>query len=249
MRIRTFALIALLALPTASSAQRIRLPRGGRGATPQPAPLPPEAGPVSRALAYKRSRWSAEGYTLITSLQLPSVGGGVTRYTTPGAGTRADYRYTERWSATVDLTASLPGTPTTAETAEVGTRFSPLPWDRDLRPFFDVRVAYVHAYDAFSTQTAASIVAGAPGRQFVEGTRYSRGLGSVGGLGLEYSLTPSFALTTEFSALRSRMSTYRSAGPAIIPSGSNFWMTSFRYTLGLKFNPVRALHATQKPAS
>jgi hypothetical protein len=186
---------------------------------------------------------------LISSFQLPADGGGSTRYTTPGAGTRADYRYTERWSATVDVTASLPGAPTTAETAEVGTRFSPLAWDRELRPFFDVRAAYMRMYDAFSAQTAASVVAGAPSQQFVEGTRYSRGLGGLGGLGLEYSLTRSFALTTELSALRSRMTTYRSAGPAIIPSGSNFWMTSFRYTLGLKFNPVRALHATQKPAS
>src|SRR5437868_6025804 len=181
MRSRALVVIALLALSSEMTAQRARPPRTGRGTTPPPAALPPEAGPVSRALAYKRSRWSAEAYSLITSFQLPAVGGGVSRYLTPGAGTRADYRYTEHWSATADITASLPGAPTTAETAEVGTRFSPLPWDRELRPFLDIRAAYMRMYDAFSTQTVGSIVAGAPSQQFVEGTRYSRGMGSVAG--------------------------------------------------------------------
>src|SRR4029079_10145270 len=111
------------------SAQRIRLPRGGRGATPQPAPLPPEAGPVTRALAYRRSRWSAEAYSLISSLEVPAAAGGVTRYTAPGSAPRADYRYTDHLSATVDMTSSLPFSSTNAQTAEVGTRYSPLAWD------------------------------------------------------------------------------------------------------------------------
>lgn len=247
MRSRTLIMIALLTLPSTLTAQRIRLPRGGRGATPQPAPLPPEAGPVTRALAYKRSRWSVEGYSLISSLQVPAAGGGVTRYTTPGGGTRADYRYTERLSATVDMTASLPGSPTTAETAEIGTRYSPLAWDRQLRPFVDVRAAYMRMYDMYAMPTPASIIAGASDQQFVEGGRYSRGFGSVAGAGFEYSLTRSLALTTELSAMRSRMTMYRFSGPATIPSDSRYWMTSFRYVLGLKFNPVRSVHLTQNP--
>ena len=249
MRSRAFVLIALLTLPSEMTAQRIRLPRGGRGATPQPAPLPPDAGPVTRALAYRRSRWSVEGYSLISSLQVPGAAGGATRYTTPGAGTRADYRYTEHFSATVDMTASLPFSSTTAQTAEVGTRYSPLAWDRELRPFFDVRAAYMRMYDMYAMPSTAAIVAGTSNQQFVEGGRYSRGLGTVGGAGFEYSLTRSLALTTELSAMRSRMTTYRFTGPATIPSGNAYWMTSYRYILGLKFNPVRAVHLTQNPGS
>lgn len=247
MRSRALVLIALLTLPAGLTAQRIRLPRGGRGAVPQPAPLPPEAGPVTRALAYRRSRWSAEGYSLISSLQVPAAAGGVSRYTIPGTGTRADYRYTEHLSATVDMTASLPFSPTNAQTAEVGSRYSPLAWDHQLRPFFDVRAAYMRMYDMYAMPSTASIVAGAPDQQFIEGGRYSRGFGGVGGAGFEYSLTRSLALTTELSAMRSRMTTYRFTGPATIPNGNTYWMTSFRYILGLKFNPVRALQLAQNP--
>lgn len=241
-------MVALLLIPSGLTAQRIRLPRGGRGAEPRPAPLPPEAGPVTRALAYRRSRWSVEGYSLISSLQVPTAAGGVTRYTMPGAGTRADYRYTDRLSATLDMTASLPGSPTTAQTAEVGTRYSPLPWDRELRPFLDVRAAYMRMYDMYAMPSPASIIAGAPDVQYVEGGRYSRGFGSVAGAGFEYSLTRSLALTTELSAMRGRMTTYRFTGPATIPNGNAYWMTSFRYILGLKFNPVRSVHLAQNPS-
>jgi opacity protein-like surface antigen len=200
-------------------------------------------------LAYKRSRWSAEGYSLITSLQVPAAAGGVTRYTSPGAGTRADYRYTDHFSATVDVTASIPGSAATAQTAEVGSRYSPLPWDRQIRPFLDVRAAYMSMYDLYAMRTPASIVAGAPDQQPIEGGRYSRGFGGLGGAGFEYSLTHSFALTTEFSAIRNRMTMYRFTGPATIPNGNSYWMTSFRYTLGLKFNPVRTLRLTQNPTA
>jgi hypothetical protein len=50
--------------------------------------------------------------------------------------------------------------------------------------------------------------------------------------------------------MRNRMTTYRMTGLATIPSGAtSYWMTSFRYTLGLRYNPVSVLHQAQKPTS
>jgi len=85
------------------------------------------------------------------------------------------------------------------------------------------------------------------GDQFTEESRYSRGIGSILGGGVEYSLTPSVALTTELSAMRNRMTSYRVSTPGTVPVGSSFWMTSFRYTFGIKYNTTRALHLAQNP--
>ncbi len=138
------------------------------------------------------------------------------------------------------------GSPATTETVEIGTRFRPMPWNGEIRPFFDVRAAYMHMYDTF----AAPIQTFAAGESFVSGERYSRGFGGVAGAGLEFSLTRSLALTTEVSALRNRMTIYRVIGPASIPGdGRDYWMTSYRFMLGLKYNPVRVLNLVQNPRS
>lgn len=247
MRTRAVVAIALLVLPAGLTAQRLPRPPIRRGTPPQAAPLPPEAAPVARALAYKRSRWSGEVYSLINAVQFPTADGGATSYTNFGLGTRGDYRYTDRFSATIDLTASALGSPVTTETAEIGTRFRPGPMDQALRPFFDVRAAYMHMYDLFAMPIAGS--GSGLSHQYAQEARYSRGFGSVAGAGLEYSLTRSLALTTELTAIRSRMTAYRLIGPANVPNGSTYWMTSFRYTLGLKLNPVRALYLSQNPRS
>jgi hypothetical protein len=119
--------------------------------------------------------------------------------------------------------------------------------DQALRPFFDVRAAYMHMYDLYAIPIAGSVSGRGLNHQFVQEARYSRGFGSVVGAGLEYSLTRSLSLTTALTAMRNRMTTYRLSGPANVPNGSTYWMTSFRYSLGLKFNPVRALYLAQKP--
>ena len=68
MRIRTLFLIALFGLPAVSNGQ-IRVPvRPGR--TPvEPASLPPEAPIVGKELAYRRSRWTTEAYTMVPGLR------------------------------------------------------------------------------------------------------------------------------------------------------------------------------------
>jgi len=249
MRIRPLALIALLALPSISMGQVRPRPRIPRGPAREPAaPLPPEAGPVARALAYRRSRWSAEAYSVINAMQVPAATGGVSRYTTFGAGTRGDYRFSDRFSATVDLTASPLGGSAITETAEVGSRFRPMPWDEELRPFFDLRAGYMHMYDQFAVPMGTG-GAGIPNQQFASESRYGRGFGGIVGAGLEFSLTRTWALTTEAMAMRNRLTTYRLTGPASIPNdGRTYWMTSLRYAIGFKFNPVSALHMAQKPS-
>jgi hypothetical protein len=42
------------------------------------------------------------------------------------------------------------------------------------------------------------------------------------------------------------MTSYRIA-PGRIPGGTQFWLTTFRYTLGFRFNPVRLLNLSQNP--
>lgn len=249
MRNRAVLLAALLIAPTVASAQ-IRIPRGTRRSPPPTAaPLPPEAPVVAKALAYKRSRWSAEAYTAVSTFQVPEAGG-MTTYTSFGSGTHADYRYSEHFSATVDLTASALGSPAISESAEVGTRFRPGSLERRLRTYVDARAQFVHLYDTPSLASSTGAIVGGVGQnsQFVAGQRYSRGFGGVAGAGFEFSFTNTLALTSELLAIRDRMSMYRlNNSPTSVPLASHYWMTSYRYTIGFKYNPVSALHLAQNP--
>ena len=244
------ALTTLLALPSESNAQRRPpVPRTGRGAPGvQPAPLPPEMPAVSRALAYRRSRWSVEGYPFVSQIQVPTTVGGTTSYTTLGSGSRGDYRLTDHFSFTLDITSSLPLTSTMAGSAEVGTRFRPMPWGERVRPFADLRVGYAYLSDVYAMPSVGfSSIPGSSPVAYTETGRRSRGFGGLAGAGLEYSLTRSIAATTEITGMRSRMSAYHLSGFSAPSNQSRYWMTSIRYTIGLKFNPVTLLHLDQNP--
>jgi hypothetical protein len=120
-----------------------------------------------------------------------------------------------------------------------------MPLDAALRPFIDVRAAYMHMYDTFFFPGNSTGIAGID--QAAQEGRYSHGFGSVAGAGLDYSLTRSLSLTTELSALRTRMTTYRLTSPTSVPgAGGTYWMTSLRYMFGFKYNAVRALKLVQK---
>jgi hypothetical protein len=251
MRTRAFLVIALVVSSTDLGAQVVRRPRVEPPSPTRPAPLPPEAVPVSRDLAYKRLRWSADAYSLVSAMEVPAGPGVVSRYTAVGAGTHGGYRVTDMFSATFDVTASWLGGPSNMETAEVGSRFSPFPWEQRVRPFFDVRAAYARLYDTFGTGFVGPTrlpPVGATG-DLAQEARYSRGFGGVAGLGFEYSLTNIIALTTELSAVRNRMTAFALDGPANIPIGTTYWMTTYRYALGIKFSPVRTLRLAQNPKS
>lgn len=238
MRIRAVVALAMLLLPGVSSAQHFPRPRIGPDPA-RPAPLPgrtPE--PIARALAYRRLRLSIESYPLVSYVQSQglSADGRGTAWTMIGGGTRAEYRATRFVSATMDLTSSFLGSPVRVQTAELGVRLRAERSERRLYPFVDARVGYVSAFNA-SLGTISDAPYGYPTPRGAYGVRYSRGFGGIAGAGVEYTLTRTISLTTAASVMRSRLTAHDiEPGQAGMP---NFGMTSYRYTLGIKYNPVR----------
>ena len=241
------ASLTLPALPSASNAQGFRLPRIGRRSEPPPAPLPKEMPEVSRSLAYKRLRWSADGYSLLSSVRIPLGGIGVSSYSTLGTGTHAAYALTDHFSATVDASASFIGSPVETQTIELGSRYSPMTWEHSVRPFFDLRGGFMRLTDNYALPPGTAIAGGGlttdPQLEYF----YSRGFGGVAGVGTEFTLTRSLALSTEISTMRNRMTTYQRGGSGGIPQAQGFWMTNYRFAFGFKYSPVRTLHLAQNP--
>jgi hypothetical protein len=240
MRTRAVAVIALLSLPCALSAQILR-PRPSTRTPAEPASLPPTSGEIARTLAYKRARWSFEAYTQFTSMALPSAAGPTVFQTTLGSGTHADYRFSDRLAATVDASVSALGGPE-METAELGARFRPLPAAAQITPFFDLRGGYTRLADNFLIPLGTVGSA----QQYVDGQRYSGGFGAIGGAGVDAFFFGSWGFTAEMLAVQSRMTTYSMTSSASLPSRNGFNMTSFRFAVGLKYNAAR-LHLDQNP--
>src|SRR5207237_7070767 len=118
------------------------------------------------------------------------------------------------------------------------TRLRPQRTDRKVYPFIDVRAGYIHAYDSYLRPF--DVIDGSGG-QAGYGTRYSQGLGTIGGVGMEYALTRRFSLTTAASVLRSRMTTYNVYGPAF--ANVRYSLTSYRLALGLRYNSAHLITA------
>jgi len=235
---RTGAIVAtvLLLLPVDLSAQRF--PRVWGRDPARPAPLPPQPAAIARQMAYKRLRIAFESYPLISYVQSPGVPGAVVppKRTSFGAGSRADYRMTRHVSATFDVTSSFLGGMTNTETAEMGFRLRPERTEHKVYPFLDARVGYVHASETYFRPF--DVLDGSAGQPSYGG-RYSQGFGGVGGAGMEYALTRRFSLTTAATVLRSRMRAYSLYSPA--PANGRYSMTSYRFTFGLRYNPVRLI--------
>lgn len=244
MRIRAAVATALLLLPVALEAQRFPRPGiTGRGPT-GPQPLPPQPAPIARLMAFKRLRMSVESYPFLTYTQTPPVGDNPLlkrSRMSGGAGTRADYRLSRHFSATLDVTTTLFGGMTTTQTVELGTRWRPERSERRAYPYVDLRAGLVSAFDG--AIRPFDIVDGAAD-PVASGGRYSRGYGAVAGAGMEYALTRRFSLMTGASVLRSGMTAYRAYGP--VPPSPHYALTAYRLTLGLKYNPVRMMNATNR---
>jgi hypothetical protein len=237
MRLVGLVSIGVLLAPVELSAQRLPLPgRSGRAGPRRPAPLPPQAEPVARNLAYKRLRFSVESYPLISYVRSPGVNGAFSDWTSFGSGTRADYRLNRYASLTVDVTSSFAGGLADVYTAEVGTRIGRERWERSLYPFADLRVGYARSYRSFAGIDGGF---GFPTTEDPGAFRYSSGFGGVAGLGLEYTLTRRFSLTTAASLMRNRMTARTFVGAQ--PDEHSYTMTLYRYTLALRYNPVRAV--------
>ena len=237
MRARLVLMFVLLAVPVvAASAQRLPMPRT-RGPA-RPAELPPQPGSIAREFAYKRLPYSAESYPLVSysSASAALTPGGSSSWVSWGFGQRIDYRIAPRLSATLDITSSQFASPVRTETAELGLRLRPDRNTARLYPFVDLRVGYLQAFQAQFRPFDVSdpFNDGAPG----QGSRWSRGFGGVGGAGVEYAVSRMFSLTTSGVVMRTRMrtNTFLSGGEDV-----RYWMTTYRYTLGVRFNPVRSI--------
>jgi hypothetical protein len=231
--------VVALLLPAELSAQRLPLPGMGRRGPARPTPVGRQPEPIARNLAYKRLRLSVESYPLISYVRSPgfAADGLVSDWTSFGMGTRADYRVTRHVSVTLDLTSSFAGGPADVHTAEFGTRLGSERSGRTLYRFVDVRVGYVRSSSGYFHAIADGF--GFPTPEGAGGFRYSSGFGAAGGVGLEYALTRTLSLTTAGSVMRNRMTTRSLVGPET--GERSFDMTLYRYTLGIRYNPVRVI--------
>jgi hypothetical protein len=102
-------------------------------------------------------------------------------------------------------------------------------------PFVDLRVGYAETsnglfgfgYGAGSGSASSPLM-------------YSHGWGGVVGAGAEYGLTRTFSLTTELLATQSRMTAQEIQGGTVAKPA--YTLTTVRYTLGLRYNPVRTVY-------
>jgi len=248
MRNRAFAsIVALLLLPGALTAQRRGGGLGGRlGRAGGRAPLPPTAPAIAREMQYHRIALSVESYPMISFVEAPGflMPGSVSHWTSYGVGERVSYRVKPFLSATLDMTTSPFGGMASIETAELGTRLGPELWDHKAHPFIDLRAGYMFAYEGNNTSTSGSIVDAS--LQGYRSARYGHGLGGIAGAGLEYSLTRTLMATTSASVMRNHMTTHRISASTTGIGGGDYRMRSYRLTLGLRYNPVRAMTSGQQ---
>lgn len=235
MRTRTVVSIALLLLPVTGAAQRLPRPRTGT-APGQPVPIGQQPEPIARAEAFQRLRVSAETYPMASYLQAPGYPdkGQPTSWTTVGMGTRVEYRLTPSASATLDLTSSVDGSPMRVQTLELGGRLRRAPSDSRLTPYVDARIGFIAAQNSAGTPGTTGYVPATS--QYTGASSY--GFGAVAGAGVEYALTNTWALTTGASLMESRLSSSAYGGSG---GAASFGMTSYRVTLGIKYNPVRSM--------
>ena len=244
MRIPTAVVAATLLVPTVATAQ-LRAP----GIDPrEPGRQMPGGGQpdaITRAQALIRSRYSVEAYPLISRVEASGLSDGspTARWTSFGTGTRLDWRHTDYLSWTLDLTASYLGGSAVSETAEIGMRVRPESWNDRLRPFGDVRVGFEHVSQSLTNQDLG--FSAAPIRSS-SAVRYGRGVGAVAGAGIEYFLTNTLGLTTAVSVMRSSMTAYDLTGVSMPTTETGYRMTSYRLSVGLKYNHVRYLSPSSK---
>lgn len=242
MRVQSLVTIALL-LPVVADAQRRTGTRiGGR---PAPAaPLPPQAPVIANEMRYVRLPISAESYTFISYIQSPTAANALTEWGTLGVATRLDYRFSQHFSATGDITQSLFGGPVVTGTFELGSRFHLVRRDSEsrTRPYLDARAGYMYSYESYLFSPDPTAVSPSAFRA----TRTGNGVGIVAGAGSEYSVSRTLSLTTGMWGTRSRLNAARTSGfqptPAIRES---YYVTTYRLALGLKWNPVRRVASSR----
>lgn len=236
MRTRTVMAAVALLLPSVAAAQ-LRAP-GLDGRDPSrrlPQGRQPEV--IARAQALVRSRYSIEAYPLISRVEASGIvpGAQSARWTSVGTGTRLDWRQTDYLSWTMDVTASYLGGPAVTETAEIGTRIRPASWNDRVRPFADLRLGVEHISQSLTNQDLGFTPVFAQSSAM----RYGRGFGAAAGAGVEYFLTNTLGLTTALSMMQTNMTAYNFSGMSAPLDGGSYRMTTYRLSVGLKYNRVR----------
>jgi hypothetical protein len=238
MRVRSLFVIAVL-LPAALSAQR----RGGVGriggrAVP-PVELPPQPGTIASEMRYVRLPISAESYTFISFNQVPLAGGAFEGWNNLAAGTKFSLRLNSVFAATADLTQSIFYDQNSMTTFEVGTRFRPggANSDRRVQFYADARVGYTYSQEQYVFSPDPTAV----NPMIVMGSRRGNGFGVIGGVGSDFSLTRTLSLSTGVYGARSHLRSSSSSPFQPTARGNYYDMTAYRFALGIKWNPVRAV--------
>ncbi|HEX7938924.1 MAG TPA: hypothetical protein VF483_08000, partial [Gemmatimonadaceae bacterium] len=203
MNVRSLVTIAVL-LPAAASGQRRVGARIGGGRAAPPAPVPQQPGAIANDMRYVPRPYSVESYFFVNYVQSTSAIASVAQnYGTLGAGTHLDYRLTPHFSVTGDATSSLFGGPVTSASFELGTRFRPISAAIETRahPYADVRLGYTYSFDSYLYSSDPTAV----NPTFINRVRSGGGIGAVAGVGSDFSLTETLALTTGVWAARTHI--------------------------------------------
>jgi hypothetical protein len=239
MRIRAAVALVLVLLPAVASAQRLRLPGRRPGG---PTELPPQAPVVAREQKFVRLPIASETYQIISYFDSPGLTAGApfSTWTSLGLGQRFDYRVARHLSATLDITSAMFGGPALTQTAELGMRLRRERSEHRFYPFLDLRYGYLYAIN--SRARMLDFAPGSDAQTYGFAGGYNDGFGAIGGAGMEIALTNQLSVTTLASAVRAHMTAhdFQSSNPSATP---NFPMTAYRYTIGIRWNPVRYFSA------
>ena len=218
----------LLASLTAAAGAQIPI---RRPAPFLPQPLPKQPLVIQQQQEYQRMRVSFETYSLVNVVTSSGFANGAYPvWASVGIGSRSEYRLTPHFAATMDATSSMLGGPANIATLELGTRYRPEASSGRFSPFVDVRASYIYTYYQNFFGYSEFVPQG------TLASRFTTGVGALGGGGFEYALSRSWTLTSAFALTVSSMQQQRMSGD---PATPHFTMTTFRYSAGFRWNPVR----------
>jgi hypothetical protein len=227
MRRATFAI--LLVLPAALSAQFGNPFHRGRFI---PTELPPQAPGIAREMQYRRRPISFQTYSMVEHIVSSGLTNGAqSAWSSFGVGTSAEYRFSHHVSVTGDVTSAVIAGPANTQTAELGLRFRPFANEHRVYPYADARVGYLVAVNSGLSNLVG----------FDTQIEYMQGYGALAGAGADVRLTRRFSLMSFAGAMRAKAKSYRYDGNP--PKGS-YPMTIYRFSIGLRYNPVRLVQQT-----
>lgn len=230
------AILAILLVPAVLSAQFGPFRRGRL----IPTELPPQAPGIAREMQYRQLPISFETYSMVEHFDAPGMTNGLRpTWSTFGAGTRAEYRFTNQLSATADMTSALIGGPAYTQTGELGLRLRPLGREHRLDPYVDARVAYLYSMNNSSLSSMNNGSLSSLG--FDPQLEYTQGYGTLAGAGADVRLTRRFSLMSFAAAMRARAKSYRYDGN---PPRGSYPLTMYRFSIGLRYNPIRLVRQT-----